>query len=445
MGQALIAAYGNNSTLRSSRASLEAAQYRIPEARSGFFPKITGTGSLGGSSRRIAFDVNPNNVPTFIGPIPGITGQPGLVPVVLNNQNNPYMNAIIGLTLDQTVYDSGRTYAQYRSAQAQSAQAYALLNATEQQILLAAASAYMDVVRQRATLKLRDEDILALTEQNRQVHARKAVGELTETDVAQSEAALAEASASRELTAADLDGAVAVYQQVIGRRPNALHTAYHLPKGLPKSQSEALKRAETHHPNVHAVQKEVHASMEDEVVAFSDLGPTVTLSASVTRRDDSQTAFKFSTPTFQGYLRIPSDEENIITVSGKLNMPLYDGGRASSRTRGARARTTEARFRLQATYEQTQASAISAWARYIALKRNLVATKERVHAEILALQGIEREATAGQRTILDVLNGRRSLLSARIGFLNAQIDHVIAAYTLLSATGDLSLYKLGLN
>jgi outer membrane protein len=184
--------------------------------------------------------------------------------------------------------------------------------------------------------------------------------------------------------------------------------------------------------------------MEEEIVARSDLGPTVTVSASYSYRTDSDTTFRYTTPTFQGYLRIPSDQQNILTISGKLDMPLYDGERASSRTRGARARTTEARFRLQAAYEQTQASVISAWARYRALKKNLAAAKERVHAEILALQGVERESTAGQRTILDILNGRRTLLNARIGLLNVQIDHVVAAYTLMSATGDLSLSKLGL-
>jgi outer membrane protein len=444
LSQALISAYHNNSTFRSNQANVESTRYKIPEARSGFLPKLTATGSYGGSTRRIAFDANPQNIPPFFGPIPGITGQPGIVPVVLSNQDNPYINRIIGINLDQTLYDSGRTLAQYRFAKAQTAQAEALLDATEQQILLSATSAYMDVVRYREMLRLRDEDIVALMEQNRQVHARHAVGELTMTDVAQSEAVLAEAQAMRALAVADVEGAEAIYHQVIGQSPKKLRTGYHLPKGLPQSQEEALNRIQAHHPNVRAVEKEMHASMEDEQVASSDFGPTITLSASVSYRTDSAIDITFSTPTYQGSLKFPHDRQNIVSVVGKLNMPLYDGGRASSRTRGARARTTEARFRLQATYEQAQASAIRSWARYRALKKNLYSAKERVKAENLALDGLERESVAGQRTILDVLNGRRSLLNARVMLVNAEIDYVVAAYTLLNATGDLSLKSLGL-
>jgi outer membrane protein len=234
LSQALIAAYANNATLRSSRAHVEAASYKIPEARSGFLPKVTATGLLKGNTRRLAFDVNPNDVPSFLSPLPGITGQTSSVPTVLSNQNNPYINRIASITLDQTLYDSGRTQANFRFAQAQTAQAYALLSATEQQILLAAVSAYMDVVRLRAILKLREADIRALTEQNRQVYARLAVGELTETDSAQSEAARAEAHAARELTVADLQSAEAFYQQIIGQNPDALN-------GLSSSQRLAKK------------------------------------------------------------------------------------------------------------------------------------------------------------------------------------------------------------
>jgi outer membrane protein len=167
-------------------------------------------------------------------------------------------------------------------------------------------------------------------------------------------------------------------------------------------------------------------------VAESSLMPNVTVQGSVSRsRDGDPTLSTFGT-----------DQASII---GQLNQPIYDGGMAASQTRQAKEVTAQSRLVLDQVRSQARTAAISAWVANEGAKTAVSASESEVRAANVALQGVQREATGGQRTTVDVLNAQQDLISARARLIGALRDRVIASYSLLSAIGRLDVKNLNLN
>jgi outer membrane protein len=406
---ALSRAYEASPTLNSQRASLRATNEGVPQALGGYRPTVRATGDVG----RQYFDSSTR-----------VTGA----------QNRTESNAIssprgLGLTVNQTVYNFGKTDATVGQAESQVLGARATLRNTEQNVLFEAATAYMNVLRDTAVLNLQNNNVEVLEEQLRQVRDRFQVGEVTRTDVAQAEARLQGSRAQRSVAQANLKTSLARYRQQVGAEPKKLAPAKPIEHKLPKTLKAAMDKAMVRHPSVIAAQYGVDAAELAVKVSEADLYPTLGVTGSVTHRYDSAT---------------PGDVRTNASVVGTLTVPLYEGGITYSRTRQAKETAGQRRIDVDTQRDIVRANIVVAWGTLEGAKAQIQAAQAQVQAAEIALNGVREEAKVGQRTTLDVLNAQQELLTARNTLITAQRDRVVASYSVLSAAGDLSAQSLGL-
>jgi len=328
------------------------------------------------------------------------------------------------------LYNGGRTGNLVRAAESRVLGARETLRNVEQTILLNAATSYMNVLRDTALLNLRRNNIEVLTTQLRQTSDRFRVGEVTRTDVAQSEARLARARSDAFLAEANLKSSMATYRQIVGSEPTKLAPAKTVEGLLPKSREAALAMSQREHPAVAAALHGVDQQLLQVKAIESELYPTLGLSASLTRRYDNQSP---GSDLWQG------------SVVGRLTVPIYEGGATYSRVREAKETLTSQRVTVDTQRERVRQLVVSMWGALESTKAQINAAEAQVKAAEIALSGVREEAKVGQRTTLDVLNSQQDLLDARVALVTAQRDRVVASYNVLAAVGRLSLRTLGVS
>lgn len=402
--RALANAYTVNPDLNAGRASLRATDEGVPAARAGMLPKVSASADYGRTHSEFR--------------TAGRNGQAELLP------------RGAGVTVTQNLLDGYRSANSVRAAESGVLGARETLRNTEANTLLDAVTAYMNVVRDTAIYNLRKNNVAVLGEQVRQTDARFSVGEVTRTDVAQTQSRYAGAKADMALAQSNLRGSVARFKQIIGLEPKQLSPVQPLTGArLPKSQGEAVNRALQDHPLVAAALHGVDVQALQVKIVTGELLPSLSLSGSLSQRFDTQV----------GTHKVVS-----ATVAGTLNVPIYDGGSAHARTRAAKETLGERRLQVDSARDRVVANAIAAWALMEATAFQIEGTNAQVKAAEIALNGVREEAKVGQRTTLDVLNAEQELLNARVSQVSAQRDRVVASYALLSATGSLSASRLGL-
>jgi outer membrane protein len=256
------------------------------------------------------------------------------------------------------------------------------------------------------------------------------VGEVTRTDVAQTQSRYAGSKAEMALAQSNLRASVARFKQIIGLEPKKLAPVQPLAAGrLPKNQGEAVNRALQNHPLIAAALHGVDVQELQVKIVTGELMPSLNVSGSLSQRFDTQ---------------IGTHKVVSATVASTLTVPIYDGGSAHARTRAAKETLGERRLQVDSARDRIVANAIAAWALTEATTYQIEGTNAQVKAAEIALNGVREEAKVGQRTTLDVLNAEQELLNARVAQVSAQRDRVVASYSLLSATGALSASKLGL-
>ena len=334
-----------------------------------------------------------------------------------------------GITATQTLYNGFQTSNRTRQAESQVQAAREQLRVSEQSVLLSAVTAYMNLLRDAAILDLQRRNVEVLQEQLRQTRDRFNVGEVTRTDVAQSESRLA-AGRSQVLSAeAIYKASVATYRQVIGVEPGKLAPGSPVDRFSPQNLPASVGIATATHPAVTNAQYSVDAALLQVKVAEGALYPTLALQGSVLQQNESsQNALK----TFNA------------TVLGQLTVPIYQGGAEYSLMRQAKETLGQRRLDLETARDQVRQNVVQSWGQLDAAKANIDATQAQVQAAEIALNGVREEARVGQRTTLDVLNAQQELVNARVALVSAQRDRVVASFTLLSAVGRLSPQVLGL-
>jgi len=407
---ALTQAYQNNPTLNSQRAAVRATDEGVPQALSGYRPKVTANASIGTLRQDLT-----NKVTS--GPSPFI------------NLDGTVTPTTYGITATQTLFNGFQTGNRTRQAESLVLAARETLRSTEQSILLNAATAYMNLLRDTAILDLQKRNVEVLQEQLRQTRDRFNVGEVTRTDVAQSESRLAAGRSSVLSAEANYKTSAAVYRQVIGRDPHNLTAASPVDRFSPRTQAEAVGSGNAQHPNVTAAQYNVDAAMSQVKVAEGALYPTVSLQGSVQKSEDS------SITTTKAYNA---------QLLGQLTVPIYQGGAEYSAIRQAKETLGQRRIDLDTARDQVRQTVVQSWGQLDAAKANIEATQAQVQASEIALNGVREEARVGQRTTLDVLNAQQELVNARVSLVGAQRDRVVASYTLLASVGRLSPRTLGL-
>jgi outer membrane protein len=406
----LILAYMNNPTLNSQRASARATDEGVPQALSGYRPRVSVNGSIGSQY----WDT---------------TSKPSVnLPVYIHQSGNMTPNNY-GITATQTLYNGFQTSNRTRQAESQVQAAREFLRVTEQAVLLSAVTAYMNLLRDGAILDLQRRNVEVLQEQLRQTRDRFNVGEVTRTDVAQSESRLA-AGRSQVLAAeATYKASVATYRQVIGVEPGKLAPGSPVDRFSPSNLPQSVGVATATHPAVTNAQYNVDAALLQVKVAEGALYPTLAVQGSVLQQNEStQNQLK----TFNA------------TVLAQLTVPIYQGGSEYSLIRQAKETLGQRRLDLETSRDQVRQNVVQSWGQLDAAKANIEATQAQVQAAEIALNGVREEARVGQRTTLDVLNAQQELVNARVALVSAQRDRVVASFTLLSAVGRLSPQVLGL-
>ena len=298
-----------------------------------------------------------------------------------------------------------------------------------QTALLEAATHYMNVLRDTAILDLQRRNVQVLQEQLKQTRDRFNVGEVTRTDVAQSEsrvAAVAVAGAFRRSEPQDLASSLPPrHRRGAGRSA---------PRDAGRSPLAAIARSldragHCRHPTVAAAQYTVDTAQYTVKAAEGSLYPTVTAEASVQKRWD---------------LAPGSFDQTQATVLGRVSVPVYQGGSEYSLIRQAKETLGQRRIELDVSRDQVRASVVQGWATLQATKAQIIAAQAQVTASEVALNGVREEARVGQRTTLDVLNAQQELVTARVSLVTAQRDRVVASFNLLAAVGRLGPQVLSL-
>jgi outer membrane protein len=293
-------------------------------------------------------------------------------------------------------------------------------------------TAYMNLLRDSAIFDLQRRNVEVLQEQLRQTRDRFNVGEVTRTDVAQSESRLA-AGRSQVLSAeANYKASGATYRQVIGSNPGKLTPGTPVDRFSPPNLPTAVDFASATHPAVTTAQSNVDVAQLQVKVAEGALYPTLSVTGNVQKNFMSASALN----AYESYSA---------SVLGQLTVPIYQGGAEFSAIRQAKETYGQKRLDFDVARDQVRQTVVQSWGQLDAAKANIDATTSQVQAAEIALNGVREEARVGQRTTLDVLNAQQELVNARVALVTAQRDRVVASYTLLSAVGRLAPEVLGLN
>jgi outer membrane protein len=409
---ALVQAYQNNPSLNAQRAALRATDETVPQALSGYRPKLSVTASSG---------FNYENAKQEF-PIGGTLTQVQFA--------EPFFSRTVGATATQTLFNGFQTANRTRQAESQVDAARETLRVTEQQVLLDAATAYMNLLRDQAILDLNRRNVEVLTEQLKQTRDRFNVGEVTRTDVAQAESRLAAGRSSLLGAQSNYVTSQANYRRVIGVDPGRLAPGTPVDRLSPPKLPAAVALGQQQSPSVLAAAYGVDVAQLAVKISESALYPNLTLTASA---------------SYGVYPSFETVKTTTAAVLGALTVPIYQGGAEFSAIRQSKETLGQQRLNLDINRDQARATVVQSWGQLDAAKAQIEATTAQVNSAEIALNGVREEARVGQRTTLDVLNAQQELVNARVALVTAQHDRVVASYTLLAAVGGLSMPHLGLD
>jgi outer membrane protein len=411
IGGALTKAYLNNPSINQQRATVRATDETIPKTQAALLPQVSAQGSVGTLNAQVQQPAATTFTPTSF----------------INDKPRSY-----GATVSQTLYDGNRTHNGISAAESAVLGAREQLRNTTQNVLLQALTYYMDTLRDTAIVGLQKNNVSVLEEQLRQTKDRFNVGELTRTDVAQAEAALALAQAQELGAETTLANSMANYREAIGEEPRSLAPVAPITKQLPKTFNAAVEISQAEHPAIIAQLHGIDQAALQIKINEGALLPTLGLQGAITQLWD-QSGFPTGTHLLEG------------TITAQLNIPIYDGGASYANIRQAKEQLGAQELNTDSVRDQVRAAVVSAWGANLNSYGVLKADKAQVDAAEVALVGVREEAKVGQRTTLDVLNAEQTVLNARVQLVTAQHDQVVASYQLLSAIGRLSTRNLGLS
>lgn len=386
---AMAKAYENNPDLNAVRAGLRATDEGVAIAKSGYRPVVAAESTLT-STRE-----NGRTVDT----------------------------AIVGLSVTQTLFDGFQTLNNVRAAQAAVFAGRENLRGTEIDTLLATAQAYANVNRDNQIVTYRKQNIAFLKEQLSAAKARFDVGESTRTDVSQAEAQLAGARALLTAAVAQAKTSAAVYEQIVGNRPSSMQSVPRPSKLLPNSLASAIDVAMSRHPSILGAEYAVDAAGYQVKSNEGAMLPGVSVSGMVGTQDSGvETA----------------------QIQARITVPLYQGGAASARVRQSKEILGQRQILVDSARRAIQQAVVASWTQMEASSASIAANKAQLSAANLALNGVVEERRVGQRTTLDVLIAQQSVLNAKESLAQSERNAIVASYSLLAATGRLTVDRLGL-
>ena len=404
LGEALARAYATNPVLLAARARLRGVDEEIAQAVSGWRPTIS-----------VSTEVGKRYSDSRGGSQSG-SGTQNRTPRTSN------------FTIEQNLFSGLQTVAETRRAESQIQAERARLMRTEQSVMLDAATAYMDVVRDQAVLRLNINNEKVLRRQLEATRDRFQVGEVTRTDVAQAEARLARATADRIGSEGVLTSSQASYRRQVGDAAGRLQQPRPL-GALPTNQAEAVSLARARNPAVFAARFDEAAARAAVDVAKSGLYPTFDIEGELSRRDQASS---------------PTSRTDSAEITARLTVPLYQSGSVASKVRQAKQAAAEGRGNVDAAIRAAVEGATQAWDALQTARAQIKAFTAEVRASTIALEGVQQEAQVGSRTVLDVLDAEQELLDGRANLVRVKRDEVVASFRLRAAVGTLTAAKLNL-
>jgi TolC family type I secretion outer membrane protein len=377
----------------------------VPQALSGWRPTVQATGSIGGGWN----DTNASD-------LTGSSGSRGSVP------------RSVQLQVSQPVYSGGRTIAATARAENLVRAERARTVAIEQQVFTDAVTAFMDVLQNQAVLELSTNNEQVLRRQLEASNDRFRVGEITRTDVAQSESRLALAISDRIQAENNLEASRATFQRVVGEPPGLLTTPAERP-ALPANRQEALTLSAQNNPNVISALFTEAAAREAVRQVRGELLPDLRIVGSVGRFEDQTISGRIS---------------DTASVTAQVTVPLYEAGSVYSRTREAQQTVAQRRSQVDESRRTAVQQGTTAWETLQSNRARVESLRSSIRAAEIALEGVQQEAAVGSRTVLDILNAEQELFNARVNLVRAQRDQLVSEFQLAAATGRLTAADLNL-
>ncbi len=404
---ALNQTYQNNIQLNAERENIKASEEDVNIAKSDYKPSLTLSGSQ-------SFE-NTNK----------LTNQSGGDATI--NDVDPFTTSI---KLEQTLLDYGRDLTLKKNITALDL-AKAQLVKKEQDVLHNAIYAYTNLIFARETLEINSKNLNLLIRQVENDKIRRDRGQITNTDLAQSESSLAGAQAQFAKAKSDLLISKLNYENIIGKisNPNQLQKNTNAIVSLPSTLDEALNLSKQNNPDILIAKLDLEKSEKELEISKSDLKPTASLSLQRTYTDD---------------LSATVDEKEQDVLKATLSWPFYSGGKKRSTINKNSNLINRKRLLLDDAVRTNETNVASAWSSLQSLESFLNSVKVQVSAAEIANEGIAAEYERGSRTTLDVIQSNSLLLSAQISLVNSEKNYLMAQYSLLKAVGLLNSQYLKL-
>ncbi len=405
--EALINAYNTNPSLQAARANQRAVDEGVPIARAAGLPSLSGTASYTEQLQKSS-----------------ASGQDRLFTA--------------GANLSVPVYSGGAVKNALRSAETRVKAGRADLRGTESGIFSGVVAAYLDVIKDEAIVGLRRKSVAVLEVNLQSTRDRYEIGDLTRTDVAQSQSRYATARSALRSAEATLSASRERYIQFVGKEPGALQAPPPLP-GMPAGANDAEDVALENNPDLLAARERTKAAGFDANAAGAGRLPRISVFTSIDHTDFLN--------TLGGGLVPPGTLDQRLTSASagvRATIPIFSGGLPAAQQRQARARESATMEQEIAVERDVIASVRSAYSQWQAANQVIESNQTAVDAAALSLEGVRAENTVGNRTILDILNAEQELLNAQVSLVTAQRNAYVAGFNLLSAMGKAEARDLGL-
>ncbi len=386
---AMVEAYKNSNLLDQNRALLRAADEDVAGAVAALRPTV----GFAASATETSSDLQGNS-----------------------------RSASIGLSAELVLYEGGGNKLAVEAAQEVVLATRASLLAAEQEVLLSAVQAYMDVRSAVQSVLLSESNVRLISQELQAARDRFEVGEVTRTDVSIAEAALAASRSALVANQGALQVAREAYRRVTGDYPGNLSTTVHTPK-LPANLAEARAIAQRTHPNIKAAQHAVTISELNVLRARAAKRPSISAKATISQDED---------------------RNDTSSLNLSLTQPIYAGGALDALERRAINQKEAERAALLTTVKLVDEAVANAWSNLAVSRAQLAASQEQIRAAQLAFDGTKEEARLGARTTLDVLDAEQDLLDARASRIQAEVGQYVAIYSVLATAGLLTVDNLNL-
>jgi outer membrane protein len=369
---------------------------------------------------------------------PQLSGTVGVNQDVYNSVGVGGHTFTAGANVSYPLFSGGAVRNGIRAANRRVDAGRAFLRAVEGDIFTEAVAAYMDVIRDRSIVALNRNQVRVLDTNLQASRDRFEVGDLTRTDVAQSEARLALSRSALATAEGRLESSEENYRRVIGELPVELEPPPPLPP-LPATPEQAVDIALANNPDLIAVNYQIRAAGLDVSVARAARLPTVSAIGGSTYNNFLGTA----DDQFGGTGN--ANSRTVASAGVQARVPLYQGGLVGARVRQAQSLQGQLIEQGIATERSVVAQTRAAFASYQAALEAIESNQIAVNANTLALEGTRAEQSVGTRNVLDVLNAEQELLNSQVLLVTARRDAYVAGFALLNAMGQAEADDLNLD